>query len=41
MRRHKFHVTSGYLGLETAWRAEYSYGRGGKVIGINSGTMHA
>ncbi|KAH7870407.1 amidohydrolase [Lentinula edodes] len=36
MHRHKFHVTSGYLGLETAWRAEYSYGRGGKVIGINS-----
>ncbi|KAJ3798506.1 amidohydrolase [Lentinula aff. detonsa] len=36
MRRHKFNVTSEYLGLETAWRAEYSYGNGGKVIGINS-----
>ncbi|KAJ4469583.1 hypothetical protein J3R30DRAFT_3661636 [Lentinula aciculospora] len=36
MRRHEFNITSEYLGLETAWRAEYSYGSGGKVIGINS-----
>lgn len=34
---HGFKVTSGYLGLETAWRAEYIHGAGGKVIGINSG----
>ncbi|KAJ3976449.1 hypothetical protein EV361DRAFT_838284 [Lentinula raphanica] len=36
MHRHGFDITSGYLGLETAWKAEFSYGNGGKVIGINS-----
>jgi len=37
MREHGFKVTTGYLGLPTAWRAEYTYGRGGRVVGINSG----
>ncbi|KAF9071529.1 hypothetical protein BDP27DRAFT_1446243 [Rhodocollybia butyracea] len=36
MQHHGFNVTSGYLGLETAWKAEYSHGTDGKVIGINS-----
>ncbi|KAF5387293.1 hypothetical protein D9757_005801 [Collybiopsis confluens] len=31
MISHGFKVTSGYLGLETAWRAEYVHGSGGKV----------
>lgn len=31
-----FKVTKHYLGLETAWRAEYIQGRNGRVIGINS-----
>lgn len=31
-----FRVTKHYLGLSTAWRAEYTQGRGGRVIGINS-----
>ncbi|KAI0079408.1 hypothetical protein K474DRAFT_1592196 [Panus rudis PR-1116 ss-1] len=33
---HGFTVTKSYLGLSTAWRAEYSRGRSGRVIGINS-----
>lgn len=36
MSNHDFKVHKHYLGLETAWRAEYSQGQGGKVIGINS-----
>ncbi|KIY71853.1 hypothetical protein CYLTODRAFT_429232 [Cylindrobasidium torrendii FP15055 ss-10] len=31
-----FTVQKHYLGLDTAWRAEFSYGHGGRVIGINS-----
>ena len=31
-----FSVTPHYLGLETAWRAEFSHGKGGRVVGINS-----
>lgn len=31
-----FKVTKNYLGLSTAWRAEYTQGTGGRVIGINS-----
>ncbi|TEB36562.1 hypothetical protein FA13DRAFT_1622993 [Coprinellus micaceus] len=31
-----FNVTRHYLGLDTAWRAEFSYGRGGSVVGVNS-----
>ncbi|KAF5338342.1 hypothetical protein D9611_012459 [Ephemerocybe angulata] len=31
-----FLVTKHYLGLPTAWRAEFSYGSGGRVVGINS-----
>ncbi|PFH51825.1 hypothetical protein AMATHDRAFT_74704 [Amanita thiersii Skay4041] len=36
MSRHGFKVTPHYLGLSTAWRAEYQHGKGGIVIGINS-----
>ncbi|THV05540.1 hypothetical protein K435DRAFT_647027 [Dendrothele bispora CBS 962.96] len=36
MRDHGFKVTTGYLGLPTAWRAEYTQGQGGRVVGINS-----
>jgi metal-dependent amidase/aminoacylase/carboxypeptidase family protein len=31
-----FLVTRHYLGLETAWRAEFTHGKGGRVIGVNS-----
>ncbi|GJJ06039.1 hypothetical protein Clacol_000226 [Clathrus columnatus] len=31
-----FKVTRHYLGLETAWRAEFKHGTGGRVIGVNS-----
>ena len=31
-----FTVTKHYLGLETAWRAEFSQGTGGRVIGVNA-----
>ncbi|TFK29663.1 aminoacylase 1-like protein 2 [Coprinopsis marcescibilis] len=31
-----FQVTKHYLGLSTAWRAEFSFGKGGRVVGINS-----
>jgi len=31
-----FQVTKHYLGLNTAWRAEFTQGKGGRVIGINS-----
>jgi amidohydrolase len=33
---HGFVVTRHYLGLETAWRAEFEVGNGGRVLGINS-----
>lgn len=36
MATHGFHVSRHYLGLHTAWRAEFSYGTGGRVIGVNS-----
>ncbi|KAF9482589.1 amidohydrolase [Pholiota conissans] len=36
MAKQGFKVTKHYLGLQTAWRAEYSQGSGGRVIGINS-----
>ncbi|PPQ64776.1 hypothetical protein CVT24_007862 [Panaeolus cyanescens] len=36
MSRQGFKVTRHYLGLDTAWRAEYARGKGGRVIGINS-----
>jgi len=36
MAEHGFNVTKHYLGLETAWRAEFSQGTGGRVIGVNS-----
>jgi len=31
-----FTVTTSYLGLPTAWRAEFEMGTGGRVVGINS-----
>ena len=36
MADHGFKVTKHYLQLETAWRAEYSQGKNGRVLGINS-----
>jgi metal-dependent amidase/aminoacylase/carboxypeptidase family protein len=37
METHGFAVTRHYLGLETAWRAEFSTGKGSRrVLGINS-----
>ncbi|KAH9479424.1 Peptidase M20 domain-containing protein 2 [Psilocybe cubensis] len=36
MEKCGFKVTRHYLGLNTAWKAEYSQGTGGRVIGINS-----
>ncbi|KAF8892143.1 hypothetical protein BD779DRAFT_1610312 [Infundibulicybe gibba] len=36
MSEHGFKVTRQYLGLETAWRAEFKQGKGGRVLGINS-----
>lgn len=36
MERHGFVVTRHYLGLETAWRAEFTHGSGGRTLGINS-----
>lgn len=36
MEKCSFKVTRHYLGLSTAWKAEYSQGAGGRVIGINS-----
>lgn len=36
MERHGFAVTRHYLGLETAWRAEFTHGKGGRSLGINS-----
>jgi len=31
-----FEVTKHYLGLETAWKAEFTHGKGGRVVGVNS-----
>ncbi|KAG6845453.1 hypothetical protein H0H93_016088, partial [Arthromyces matolae] len=36
MERHGFRVTRHYGGLETAWRADWTFGHGGRVIGVNS-----
>lgn len=36
MGDHGFSVTKHYLGLATAWRAEFIRGKGGRVLGINS-----
>ena len=36
MTKHGFSVTRHYLGLQTAWRAEFTNGRGGRVIGLQS-----
>lgn len=36
MESHGFSVTRHYLGLKTAWKAEYTHGQGGRTLGINS-----
>jgi len=36
MSSHGFEVTRHYLGLETAWKAEFTQGKGGRVVGVNS-----
>ncbi|KAJ7890491.1 hypothetical protein B0H14DRAFT_1106641 [Mycena olivaceomarginata] len=36
MASHGFTVTKNYLGLATAFRAEFTHGKGGRVLGINS-----
>lgn len=36
MSSHGFEVTKHYLGLQTAWKAEFTQGKGGRVVGINS-----
>ncbi len=35
MRKHGFEVTKSYH-LETAWKATYTHGTGGRTIGVNS-----
>lgn len=36
MSSHGFTVIRHYLGLDTAWRAEFQHSEGGRVLGINS-----
>ncbi|KAI0339678.1 hypothetical protein BDW22DRAFT_1336005 [Trametopsis cervina] len=36
MKKSGFNVTPHHLGLETAWRAEFSHGENGRVIGLQS-----
>ena len=36
MQSHGFRVTPHYLGLETAWRAEFQHLKGGRTIGVNA-----
>lgn len=36
MASHGFSVVQHYLGLDTAWRAEFSHKTGGRVIGVNA-----
>ncbi|KAG6846740.1 hypothetical protein H0H93_012167, partial [Arthromyces matolae] len=36
LTQHGFDVTFPYEELDTAWRAEYSSGEGGRVLGVNS-----
>jgi metal-dependent amidase/aminoacylase/carboxypeptidase family protein len=35
MSKHDFHVTPHHH-LETGWKATFSYGEGGRTIGVNS-----
>ncbi|EIW79338.1 amidohydrolase [Coniophora puteana RWD-64-598 SS2] len=36
MESHGFTVTRHYLHLDTAWRAEFTHGKGGRTMGINA-----
>ncbi|KAL5512898.1 hypothetical protein ACEPAH_3296 [Sanghuangporus vaninii] len=36
MRSHEFKITPHLAGIKTAWRAEWSYGKGGRTLGINA-----
>ncbi|KAG9013746.1 hypothetical protein FRB90_005751 [Tulasnella sp. 427] len=36
MKKHDFDVTPHYLGLETAWRAAFQVGNGGRTVGFQS-----
>ncbi|KAF7770400.1 hypothetical protein Agabi119p4_6374 [Agaricus bisporus var. burnettii] len=36
MEKHGFRVKRHYLGLDTAWRAEFQHRSGGRTIGVNS-----
>ena len=36
MAANGFKVTKAYLGLPTAFRAEFQHGRGGRTLGVNS-----
>ena len=36
MEKHGFNVSRRYLGMDTAWSAEFSFGKGGRVIGLQS-----
>ncbi|KAG9313027.1 amidohydrolase [Chiua virens] len=36
MESHGFAITRHYLGLQTAWRAEFTHGKGGRTIGVNA-----
>ncbi|KAH8116555.1 hypothetical protein DFH11DRAFT_1218867 [Phellopilus nigrolimitatus] len=36
MHLHGFKITPHYTGLQTAWKAEWSFGKGGRTLGINS-----
>lgn len=36
MESHGFAVTRHYLGLDTAWKAQFTHGKGGRTLGINS-----
>ncbi|KAG5641428.1 hypothetical protein DXG03_005244 [Asterophora parasitica] len=36
MKEHGFRVELGYGGMGTGWRAEYTVGKGGRVLGVNS-----
>jgi len=36
MESHGFEVQRHYLDMETAWRADFSHGKGGRVMGVNS-----
>ena len=36
MEQHGFEITRHYMGLETACRADFKFGIGGPVLGVNS-----